>query len=350
MPFYIPVTIMCLFGNILVCIIIFRNPRMRTRCFYILMNLAVADMGFALATPLQLLQFANVNPGTAGCKLSIFVIDIFFGAAVLSLAAVSIDRYHGICFNRMTRKEGGRLGNRLIGLIWLGAALIYTPMLVACRKNPNPHELTCDCHSIWPEKYHYVIYACFVVFCTYLLPLVVMVFCYSNILWTIQKSKHEAPALRSGKDNRRNVIKMLIAATVLFMLSWLLYNMLYLLKKFDAISENLLGKLWLFSQVLGFANSACNPFVYCIFSKNFRQGFKDVILCRGKSSSYARRMPKEGTPVSQERFVKSRSNTAKSNLETGYNSSEDTKNIHSINVPSSLESGYLSNVGTSKNR
>ena len=42
-----------------------------------------------------------------------------------------------------------------------------------------------------------------------------------------------------------------------------------------------LRKLWLGSQVLGFANSACNPFVYCIFSEKFRNGFKEVCCKRG---------------------------------------------------------------------
>ena len=39
-------------------------------------------------------------------------------------------------------------------------------------------------------------------------------------------------------------------------------------------------KIWLFSQVLGFANSAWNPFIYCIFSKQFREGFKAVFFWR----------------------------------------------------------------------
>ena len=35
------------------------------------------------------------------------------------------------------------------------------------------------------------------------------------------------------------------------------------------------------AQVLAFANSACNPFIYCIFSQKFRDGFKEV-YCRRK--------------------------------------------------------------------
>ena len=41
-------------------------------------------------------------------------------------------------------------------------------------------------------------------------------------------------------------------------------------------------KISLVAQILGFAKSACNPFVYCIFSQKFRDGFKEV-CCRRKS-------------------------------------------------------------------
>ena len=31
--------------------------------------------------------------------------------------------------------------------------------------------------------------------------------------------------------------------------------------------------------MIGFANSAWNPIVYCFFSKKFRQGFKSAFIC-----------------------------------------------------------------------
>ena len=42
-------------------------------------------------------------------------------------------------------------------------------------------------------------------------------------------------------------------------------------------------KIWLLVQVLGFLNSACNPFVYGIFSKKFRNGFKEAFFGVRKS-------------------------------------------------------------------
>ena len=52
---YVPLLIVCLFGNILVCVTVMSNREMRSkRWYYFLVNLAVADMAFALVTPFRL--------------------------------------------------------------------------------------------------------------------------------------------------------------------------------------------------------------------------------------------------------------------------------------------------------
>lgn len=35
-------------------------------------------------------------------------------------------------------------------------------------------------------------------------------------------------------------------------------------------------KFWLFIQMMAFSNSACNPFIYCVYSIEFRKGFKKI--------------------------------------------------------------------------
>ena len=61
---YTPVLIVCLIGNILVCVTIMSNREMRSkRWYYFLMNLAIADMGYALVTPFYILQIYLINIG-----------------------------------------------------------------------------------------------------------------------------------------------------------------------------------------------------------------------------------------------------------------------------------------------
>ena len=74
LPAYGILLTVCLVGNVLVCVTIIRNKRMRTRWYYLLMNLSIADMGFAIATPIQLLQFVNIDIGMyCLCSTLLFV-------------------------------------------------------------------------------------------------------------------------------------------------------------------------------------------------------------------------------------------------------------------------------------
>ena len=64
LPVYLIVLATCLLGNILVCITIMKNQEMRKkRWYYFLINLSISDMGFALFTPVHLLQSAGVDMG-----------------------------------------------------------------------------------------------------------------------------------------------------------------------------------------------------------------------------------------------------------------------------------------------
>lgn len=61
---YLLILAACLIGNALVCITIMKNKEMRMKRWYrFLINLSIADIGFALLTPIHLIQTAHVNIG-----------------------------------------------------------------------------------------------------------------------------------------------------------------------------------------------------------------------------------------------------------------------------------------------
>ena len=63
-PLYLIFLATCLAGNLLVCVTVMRNSEMRRkRWYYLLVNLSVADIGFALITPLHLMTFTGIDTG-----------------------------------------------------------------------------------------------------------------------------------------------------------------------------------------------------------------------------------------------------------------------------------------------
>ena len=181
----------------------------------------------------------RVFAGDAGCKSGIFILDIFLGVSLLSLAFISLDRYFGIC-------HGTSFGSRtaraivIVPLIWLAAAVVYLPMAFACGRSKVPGSLTCDCHSKWPKQKYYVIYSFFITLVIYLIPFISMAVCYVKICRKLWGDRDEMIAVDPTGAKRKSVV-MLIATTMLFFVAWTPYNCLYILKKLEIISPKVFG-------------------------------------------------------------------------------------------------------------
>lgn len=63
LPIYAVVLLVCIIGNTLICVTIYRNKKMRSRWYFFLVSLSIADLGFAITTPIQALQYVNVKLG-----------------------------------------------------------------------------------------------------------------------------------------------------------------------------------------------------------------------------------------------------------------------------------------------
>ena len=180
--------------------------------------------------------------GDIGCKSGIFVLDIFLGTALLTLAFISIDRYYGICKPDLKPGQSRVRSRFIIGLIWFASSVSYFPMIFACKRSSKPGSLSCDCHSAWPKLSYYAGYSMYITCMIYTIPFTSMLFCYCKIcrkLWRSGTENSLLPADPTG--TKRKGIKMLIATTLVFFVAWTPYNCLFVLKKFDLIQPKLLG-------------------------------------------------------------------------------------------------------------
>jgi hypothetical protein len=72
------------------------------------------------------------------------------------------------------------------------------------------------------------------------------------------------------------VARILLLLAVLFAFCWLPYNVLALL--FDlGVNNNI--ELFSYTLLLGHANSAINPVLYCFMTRNFRRAVRELVLC-----------------------------------------------------------------------
>lgn len=78
---------------------------------------------------------------------------------------------------------------------------------------------------------------------------------------------------------RRGVVKMLILSVIVYFLSYSPHQVLLV---WNTISPKTFHENWsylVFTMIIAYINSAANPILYSIFSQNFRQCYKQFVLC-----------------------------------------------------------------------
>lgn len=183
----------------------------------------------------------------------------------------------------------------MIVALWCVALLLFGPLLVVRQTNRvvvpgmDQHPLV-FCIEKWPTAADRRTYSivCFVV--VYAVPGSIVMLAYSlmgrrlcaaSLLQQIDAAaatpgvaRHQAGGERLVRDRKR-VARILLLLAILFALCWLPYNILNLLLDLDERhphSEQILAMLP-FALLLGHANSAINPLLYCFLTRNFRLVF-----------------------------------------------------------------------------
>ncbi|KAJ8313152.1 hypothetical protein KUTeg_009296 [Tegillarca granosa] len=207
-------------------------------------------------------------------------------ATCLTLAAMTIDRYHAIVnpidsMNWRTPKV-----SLFISIVSLSVSipfLVYTSQIV---DEVGDYQ----CSENWPSLIVNKVATLIVILSTYVLPLTVIVLCYARILhhlWRGMKhtrvptSENEANGtvpLRSAAQLRRKrrVTRMVAAVILLFAIFWLPIHVINMWYKWDPYfpKSEVLLMFKIFSHTLSYANSCVNPFVYAFLNDGFRKAFR----------------------------------------------------------------------------
>ena len=174
--------------------------------------------------------------------------------------------------------------------IWIVAFGIMVPWLIFYNEILFTTSLQklYICYELWPNFLIQQIYYMGVIFiCCYSMPLVMIVVCYLLIglkVWRRGNLGEHTSSADVIQRSKVKVIKMLVVVCLLFAFSWM---PMYGLKFWKMVQPNLeeeKGKIFseiLFpvSQWLGSSNCCVNPLIYCFFSKKFRKGFRDLVMC-----------------------------------------------------------------------
>ncbi|CAH1242803.1 CCKBR [Branchiostoma lanceolatum] len=193
-------------GNALVLFCTVRYKRLRAATTYYLASLAAADLIICFAcVPIRTAEYflPQWELGLFMCKAIAFVQMLSVICSVLTLTAISIERYYAI-LHPMKAKSICTLGRtrKIMAGVWIMALILSSPILYGqtVRGYPISADLTVyHCQPAWPSVvYHqvYIVYGALVIF---VLPFIVMVYTYGRICRTLWVSNKLLDVMTQGQ-------------------------------------------------------------------------------------------------------------------------------------------------------
>ncbi|KAL6088597.1 hypothetical protein STEG23_005001, partial [Scotinomys teguina] len=224
-------------GNSLVITVLARSkpgkPRSTTNLF--ILNLSIADLAYLLfCIPFQATVYALPTwvLGAFICKFIHYFFTVSMLVSIFTLAAMSVDRYVAIVHSR--RSSSLRVSRNAllgVGFIWALSIAMASPVAYHQRLFHRDNNQT-FCWEHWPNQLHKKAYVvCTFVF-GYLLPLLLICFCYAKVLNHLHKKLKNMS--KKSEASKKKTAQTILVVVVVFGISWLPHHIVHLWAEFGA--------------------------------------------------------------------------------------------------------------------
>ncbi|EDO50045.1 predicted protein, partial [Nematostella vectensis] len=277
---YAVVFILTVGGNIMVCIVVLKNKKLRSfqRFYngYYLMSLACADLCVALlCIPFTIVYYeTGVWPfGAAICKMVPTLQVTSVSASIFTLTVMTYERYQAI-----VRPMKAQITRRKVFIMlvsaWLAAFVTGSPEIFAFQLAQNTTEHL-PCNEYWPQPIHRQIYTMVLFSCTYLVPLLIIFPAYVKMIITLKRS-HSFN--NSDRKARWRSLRVLMAVVMIFAISYLPQHSMFIALDFGHAKSFRYFEITLkYMYLLIWVASCSNPIIYGALDEYFRQGYRRIL-------------------------------------------------------------------------
>ncbi|KAM9799033.1 adenosine receptor A1-like [Syngnathus typhle] len=283
------IAICCIVGNALVMVAVHTTKSVGQATFCLMVSLAAADCAVGLvAIPLAVLVDGRVSTSFGACLFISCVVILLTLVSVLSLMAISLDRFLRVYVPRRYKRTVTQRHSRCaVAACWLIALpLSFAPMLGWHNRDATPPNSTFTCRFIAVIPMSYLVYFNF--FLCILTPLLVMSALYGYIFCVIRGSLREKPGNGVQAKSHiylkkeRQLAGSLVLVLALFALSWIPLHVLNCIAYFEIATVPV--SAFHVGIVLSHANSAVNPVVYAFKIRKIRAAYLEIwrryLACR----------------------------------------------------------------------
>lgn len=281
--------ILCSVGNILVCVAVYRNPRLRTSTNLYVIALAVSDLlnsSIVMSLAVGVLITGEWPYGEALCNLHAFftLFSVYVSPSTMGLAA--FNRYIRIVKpSKYLRIFTPFRSKMYIAAIWLFVAGYVAVPRIAGWTDYGFVPGYAVCTIIHPTDAVKIAHYCIVVSLFLVLPFSVATFSYHKVFKTIkQHNLNMASTVQSAENEGRvtareiKITKSLAVVLLAFGLCWIPFWAIAVMQRFT--SSVVPRNVQLLCTFLLFFSSTINPFIYAGTNEAFRAEFYRILLLK----------------------------------------------------------------------
>ncbi|KAJ8419167.1 hypothetical protein AAFF_G00006660 [Aldrovandia affinis] len=289
-------------GNSLVVAIYAYYKRLKTMTDVYILNLAVADLLLLLTLPFWAADAVNGwELGVGMCKVTSALYGMNFSCGMLFLACISLDRYLAVSNSAVARAVRRRHCLVVCLTVWAVSVVLGLPdMAFATVRQGSTRK---SCILVYPSSMARPTKATLEileVMLGFLLPFLVMLFCYSRVARALQGTPH----VTQGK--KWKAFKVLLAVVGVFIATQLPYNVVKFCRAMDIIyalvthceASKSLDIAMQITESLALTHSCLNPVLYAFIGASFRQHVVKVMKSLGQRRQRYRRRNEQPVEIS----------------------------------------------------
>ncbi|XP_056462871.1 blue-sensitive opsin-like [Gadus chalcogrammus] len=267
--------------NVLTIACTIQYKKLRSHLNYILVNLAVANLLVAAIgsfTCFVCFAFKYMVLGPLACKIEGFTATLGGMVSLWSLAVVAVERWLVIC--KPLGQFSFRSHHAIMGcaVTWVFALAAALPPLLGWSRY-IPEGMQCSCGPDWyttDNKYNNESYVMFLFCFCFAVPFGTMVFCYSNLLYTMKMAAQAQADSVSTQKAEREVTRMVVIMVLGFLVCWMPYAS-FAMWVVNHRGSSFDLRLATLPSCLSKASTVYNPVIYILLNKQFRSCMMGMI-------------------------------------------------------------------------